>query len=205
MRSLLSASFGTFLSPGGLILLGALDASVVFFLPLGIDFAVVLTAARRPELFWLHALMATCGSVAGAAVTFAIGRAIGKAGLTKLIHPSRLERVQQRVGASAALTLGALAIIPPPFPYTAFVLTSGALKVNPWSFFGMLGGVRLVRFSVEAALAAHFGRGILAWMRSPVFTAVVYALIVLAIAGTLWSAIALIRQRGTDRTPAGAH
>ena len=38
MRSLLAS----FLTPGGLILLGALDSSLIFFLPLGIDVAVVV-------------------------------------------------------------------------------------------------------------------------------------------------------------------
>ena len=43
--------------------MGALDSSLIFFLPLGIDFAVIILAARKPELFWLYALLATAGSV----------------------------------------------------------------------------------------------------------------------------------------------
>ena len=110
-----------------------------------------------------------------------------------MISPSRLNRVQRRVSHSAAVSVAALAIVPPPFPFTGFVLTSGALGVDPYRFFATLAAVRLLRFLVEAGLAARYGRGILAWMKSPAFEFVVGTLIVLAIVGTAISAIAVIR------------
>src|SRR6266542_3756228 len=126
MRTLFYSFLGYFLTPAGLLVMGLLDSSLIFFLPLGIDFVVILLAARKPELFWLYAILATTGSVIGSAFTFWIGREVGEHGLQRFIKPSRLTRVQQRVGQSAAVTVGSLAIIPPPFPFTAFVLTSGA-------------------------------------------------------------------------------
>ena len=194
MRALFYSLLGYFLTPFGLVLMGALDSSLVFFLPLGIDFVVIILAARRPELFWLYAVMATIGSVIGAAVTFWIGRMMGEHGLGRLIKPSRLKRIQQRVSERAAISVAALGIIPPPFPFTAFVLTSGAFHANAWPFFVTLAAVRMLRFTVEGALAARFGRGILAWMESTTFAVVVGALIVLAVAGTVVSAIAVYRS-----------
>ena len=139
--------------------MGALDSSMVFFLPLGIDFVVILLAARKPELFWLYAILATVGSIIGAAGTFWIGRKVGEHGLSRLVKPSRLKRIQQRVGNSAAVTRRRAGIIPPPFPFTAFVLTSGAWRVNAWTFFTTLAGVRAVRFLAEGALAALLRTG----------------------------------------------
>lgn len=194
MRSFFYSLLGYFLTPAGLVAMAALDSSLIFFLPLGIDFAVIILAARQPGLFWLYALLATVGSVAGAAVTYWIGRKVGEHGLAKLVKPSRLERVQARVGNSAAVSVAALGIIPPPFPFTAFVLTSGACGVRPWTFFSTLAGVRLLRFAIEAGLAARYGRRILSWMQSPVFEAIVGGLIVLAIAGTIVSAVAVWRS-----------
>jgi membrane protein YqaA with SNARE-associated domain len=194
MRALFYSLLGYFLTPCGLVLMGALDSSLVFFLPLGIDFVVIILAARRPELFWLYAVMATIGSVIGAAMTFWIGRKVGEHGLSRLIKQSRLQRIQQRVSERASISVAALAIIPPPFPFTAFVLTSGAFHVNAWHFFVTLAGVRMLRFTVEGALAARFGRGILAWMESTTFVVVVGALIALAVAGTVVSAIAVYRS-----------
>ena len=197
MRGLFYSFLGYFLTPPGLVVLGALDSSIIFFLPLGIDFAVIILAAKTPELFWVYAILATVGSVIGAAVTFWIGRKVGEHGLAKLIKPSRLSRVQARVGKGAAVTVAALAIIPPPFPFTAFVLTSGAWRVNAWTFFLTLAGVRALRFAAEAGLAAHYGRGILVWMRSTAFTVTVGAMTAIAIIGTIASAVTL--YRGTKR------
>lgn len=199
MRSFFYSLLGYFLTPGGLFLMAALDSSLIFFLPLGIDFAVIVLAARKPELFWLYTLIAAVGSVAGAAFTFWIGAKIGEHGLTKLIEPSRLERVKQRVGDSAAVSVAALGIIPPPFPFTAFVLTSGAAQVDARTFLTTLAGVRFVRFLVEAGLAARYGRRILGWMQTPLFEAVVGVLIALAVIGTIFSAVAL--WRSTHRRP----
>ena len=199
MRSFFYSLLGYFLTPPGLVAMAALDSSLIFFLPLGIDFAVIILAAREPSLFWLYALLATVGSVAGAAVTFWIGGKVGEHGLSKLVKPSRLKRVQERVGNSAAVSVAALGIIPPPFPFTAFVLTSGACRVKAWTFFSTLAGVRLLRFAIEAGLAARYGRRILTWMQSPVFEAIVGGLIVLAIAGTVVSAIAVWRGSRPNR------
>jgi membrane protein YqaA with SNARE-associated domain len=162
-------------------------------------------SARKPDLFWLYALLATVGSVAGAAGTFWLGRKVGEAGLNRLVRPSTLKKVEQRVTNSAAVSVAALGLIPPPFPYTAFVLVSGACRVNPWTFLTVLGGVRLLRFAIEAALASHYGRGILSWMQSTTFTAVVFVLTALAIVGTIVSAIAVYRSvRKDKRRPVSA-
>jgi len=202
MRGLFFSFLGYFLTPPGLVVLAALDSSLIFFLPLGIDFAVIILAAKTPELFWLYAMLATVGSVIGAAVTFWIGRKVGEHGLAKLIKPSRLSRVQAHVGQSAAVTVAALAIIPPPFPFTAFVLTSGAWRVNAWTFLVTLAGVRALRFAAEGALAAYYGRGILVWMRSTTFTVTVGALTAIAIIGTIVSAVAVYRGTKRHKRPA---
>ena len=205
MRSFFYSLLSYFLTPGGLVLMGALDSSLVFFLPLGIDFVVVILSARTPDLFWMYALLATVGSVVGAAITFWVGRKVGEVGLSRLIKPSRLHRIERRVSHSAAVSVGALAVIPPPFPFTAFVLTSGALRADPWAFLATLAGARLLRFGVESALAARYGRGILEWMESTTFEVVVGALIVLAIVGTLVSAIAIWRSTRAQRAEAHLH
>jgi membrane protein YqaA with SNARE-associated domain len=203
MRGLFYSFLGYFLTPAGLVVLGALDSSVIFFLPLGIDFAVIILAAKKPELFWLYSILATIGSLAGVGVTFWIGRKAGEHGLERFIKPARLERIQQRIGNSAAVTVATLGIIPPPFPFTAFVLTSGACRVSAWPFLLTLAAVRGLRFTVESALAARYGRGILAWMESTTFTVIVGALTTIAIIGTIVSAVAL--YRGSRRRQSTEH
>ena len=194
MRSFLESLLSSFLTPTGLIVIGALDSSLIFFLPLGIDFVVIVLSARSPELFWLHALLATSGSVVGAAGTFWIGRKLGHHGLSRFISPSRLKRIEARLSNSAALGAGALAVIPPPFPFTAFVLASGALGANAWTFLLTMAGARLVRFGAESALAARHGPHILSWIESTTFKVIIGILIVLALCGTIASAVSVVRR-----------
>jgi len=197
MKGLFNSLLGYFLTPAGLVVMGALDSSMVFFLPLGIDFVVIILSARNPELFWMYAPLATAGSLLGGGLTFWIGRKVGQHGLSRLINPKRLKRIQQRVNQKAAVSIAALGVIPPPFPFTAFVLTSGAIGVNAWSFLMTLAAVRLLRFGVESALGARYGRAVLAVMESPTFTVIVGVMIALAVIGTVVSAVALYRGSKT--------
>ena len=44
MRSLFGSLLASFLTTPGLVVLAALDSSLIFFLPLGIDFVLILLA-----------------------------------------------------------------------------------------------------------------------------------------------------------------
>jgi membrane protein YqaA with SNARE-associated domain len=195
MRAVFDSLIAYFLTPGGLVLMAALDSSLVFFLPLGIDLVVVLLSAREPDLFWLYGLLATFGSLLGAAVTFWVGRKVGEHGLERFVPERRLQRVRRQVNERGVYAIAALAIIPPPFPFKVFILTAGALGMSPWRFFPAMGAVRLVRFGTEAALASRYGEGIMRWTETPVFTAVIAGMAVLAIVGTIVSAIVIARKR----------
>lgn len=194
MRSLVSSLLGAFLTPAGLVTLAVLDSTLIFFLPLGIDVVLVLLAARNPGLFWAYALGATAGSIVGALATYWIGRKIGEDGLSRWVGRGRVERVRSRVSSKAAPSVAALGLMPPPFPFTAFILASGAFALDAWPFMMTLAITRGARFSAEAALAARFGERILAWMESTAFQVIVGGLIVLAVAGTIISAVRVIRQ-----------
>jgi len=184
---------GIFVSWWGAFLLGALDASVVFFMPLGIDALVIYLAARDERLFWIYPLLATAGSLAGAALTYWIGYKAGETGLPRLVSIGRLERLRTRVRTGGALALAVPALLPPPFPLTPFVLTCGALQANPRIFFPAFGLMRLVRFSTGAALARVYGRGIVRVMESEPFQIVIIGFILVAVTGTVVSAVLLWR------------
>jgi membrane protein YqaA with SNARE-associated domain len=197
VRAIFFSFLGYFLTPSGLVVMGILDASMVFFLPLGIDFVAILMAARKPELFWLYAVLATVGSVLGAAGTYWIGRKIGEKGLARFVRERQLRRVKSRVNRGV-FVVAALALIPPPFPFTPFVLGAGALGVNAWSFFAGLAAMRVVRFGVETALARRYGSQIIRWMKTPTFEAVVGVFIALAAIGTIVSAVLVWRSARSD-------
>jgi hypothetical protein len=94
------------------------------------------------------------------------------------------------------------ALLPPPFPLTPFVLTCGALKADPRIFFSTFALMRLIRFGAEAALARVYGRGVLRVLESDTFQMVVVGFIVVAIIGTVVSAVMLWARHSTAPAPA---
>ncbi len=194
MTAYFHSIFGFFLTWWGAFVLGALDSSMLFFLPFGNDALVIYLVARKRELFWLYPLLTTAGSVTGAAVTYWIGKRIGSAGLERLVDERRLERLRNRVKEKGAFAMAVPAVLPPPFPLTPFVLTCGALTVDPWRFFLTFGGARLIRFGIEALLARRYGRGILRILESDTFQMVIIGFVVIAVVGTIVSGIVLWRK-----------
>jgi membrane protein YqaA with SNARE-associated domain len=189
--------FGVFLTWWGPFVLGALDASLVFFMPFGVDALVIYLAARDENLFWIYPLLAAAGSVLGAATTFWIGHKAGEVGLDRLVSRRHLDRLRCQVRDKGAIALALPAIIPPPFPLTPLVLTCGALKVDPTRFFLTFAAMRLLRFSIGAVLARIYGRGILRVLESDQFHMVVVGFIVVAVLGTILSAVIFWRNTQT--------
>jgi len=196
---LFHAAFGFFLSWWGAYLLALLDATMVFFLPFGVDALVIYLSARNGMFFWIFPLLATAGSVTGAAVTYWIGKKGGEIGLERFVPQRRLDRLRCRLQKQGVVAMAFAALLPPPFPLTPFVLTCGALEVDRRIFFGIFALMRLIRFGSEAALARIYGRGVLRMIESEAFQTVVIAFIVVAVIGTLVSAVMLWRNTRQPR------
>ena len=190
--------FNFFLTWWGAFVLGALDSSLFFFIPFGTDAVVVYLCARSPALFWLYPLLTTAGSVAGAAMTYLIGGKIGEKGLSKFVPERRLERLRTRVKDIGAFALGLTAALPPPFPLTAFVLTSGALEVGMTRFLLVFAGARMIRFGTEAVLARLYGASVLRILESDMAQRIAVALVIVSILGT---AIAIAQVWRSTRQP----
>jgi membrane protein YqaA with SNARE-associated domain len=202
MRAFSKWFLGLFSSPLGVVALAFLDSTLFFSLPFGIDAAVIILAARLKTLWWIVPLLATSGSVAGAAVTFWMGITIGEQGLARYVPKKRLEQFRRRISTRGAIALAVLVLIPPPFPFTLFILAAGALKVKAKTFFLTLGAFRLLRFGLEAALAVIFGRRIVAWLDADWFHDVVMVVIVLAVALTVLSIVRVVRStRSAEMQP----
>jgi len=150
--------------------------------------------------FWLPPVLATAGSLAGAALTYWTGSRIGDAGMHRFASEKWLTRIRAKLKGSA-VTLAALDLVPPPFPFSAFVLGAGAAKVDKRRFFVTLAVCRLFRFGVEALLGLRYGRYALKWVESEAVEWTVTAIVVLAIAAGL---ISLGRLRRGHVTEAGS-
>jgi membrane protein YqaA with SNARE-associated domain len=183
-----------FASPAGVVVLAALDSTLFFNLPLGVDAAVIVLSARDGALAWIVPVLATTGSIGGAAITFWMGRKLGEKGLGRFISPRRLARMHRRIRETGAIALAVLDLVPPPFPFTLFVLAAGALEVKAKTFFTTLTACRLARFGVEAFLAVLYGPRILRWLQSDIVNDIVAWVVVLALIASGLSLIRLIRS-----------
>ena len=186
-----------FVSLPGVFVLALLDSTFFFTLPLGIDAAVALLGARRGVFVWLTPLLATAGSLVGAVITYWTGMKIGEAGLDHFASKPWVARVRRRLKGSA-VTLAALDLIPPPFPFSVFVLGAGAAKVDRRRFFVTLACCRIARFDAEALLGFRYGSAALQWIESEAVERMVAVMIVVAIAAGLISLGRLRRGRVTE-------
>ena len=202
MRSLSHWIIALCASPFGVVVLAALDSTLFFSLPFGIDAAVIILAAQLETTLVdradsrdrrigrrrrAHLLDGRQGRRAGA-------RALGGAAPPRAHSPQGAEETPQ-----GAIALAVLDLIPPPFPFTPFVLAAGALEVKTRMFFGTLIACRLLRFGAEAALAATYGQGVMRMLDSDLFHQVVLFFVALAIVLTILSLAQIIR---TTRKPA---
>jgi membrane protein YqaA with SNARE-associated domain len=194
VQSLTRWLVGIFASPIGVFVLAVLDSTVFFSVPFGIDAVVIILAARLDGMAWIVPLLAAGGSTVGAALTFWMGIKVGEKGLERYVPAKRLARIRQRVEGGGAVALGALSLIPPPFPFTPFVLAAGALNVRAATFFTTVTASRLLRFGIESWLATLYGRRIVRWLDSALFQNVVMGCIVLTLVLTTVSIVRVIRS-----------
>src|SRR6185436_1953559 len=59
--------------------------------PFGFDALVAVLSARHGEIFWVFPPIVTAASLVGAALTYWVGRAVGDAGLPRLVPARHLE------------------------------------------------------------------------------------------------------------------
>jgi membrane protein YqaA with SNARE-associated domain len=193
MRSLTQWVLTTFASPVGILVLAALDSTLFFWLPFGIDAATVVLSMRGVAPWWAVALLATGGSVVGSMATFWMGEKVGDAGLERFAPARYLASARKRIQKKTRSgVLAAFSLIPPPFPFTPIVLAAGALGVKAAAFFTTLAACRFVRFGIEAYLARRYGPQTLDWLESPIVETAVLGFLALGIALTALTVIRIV-------------
>ncbi len=175
----------------GLILLGALDSSFLV-LPFGNDLLLIaLVSNNRSGLMAIAYVAASViGSMIGISLVDSLMRKTGEKGLDRFVGKKKRERLKARLETKGWLTVFLATLLPPPFPFTAVLMTASALQTPRRAVFSAAVTGRLLRFSIEAVLAIYFGRRVVAFLNSPIVEYIVYALIVLA---AVFSAMSVIK------------
>ena len=137
-----------------MFILAALDSSVLPTLG-AVDALTIVLAARHPELWPYYAMCSTAGSLSGASLAYRLSR-LGV--LHRRIKGAVFDRVTAFLKRFGSLALSLAALLPPPFPTSAFVLSAGATRYRFIAFVLSFGTGRACRFALLAYLASVFGR-----------------------------------------------
>ena len=179
----------------GLLVLGILDSSFLFA-PWGNDLLVVAMTARHPHYGHMlyYAAMSTLGSVLGCLLIDVTLRPLGEKGLEKYLSAKKLKRVQRKVRDKVGRALAIGSLIPPPFPFTAFVMAASALQYSRKRLLAIVGVTRKIRFTVLGLLAMRFGERILKWSDNRIVQQLLVGLIVICTVGSVISVYGWIRR-----------
>ena len=180
----------------GFIPLGLLDSSVIP-LPGSMDILTIVLSARKKELWLYYALMATIGSVIGGYATYRLARKGGKEALERKFSARTLDKVYRIFERWGFGAIAIAALLPPPVPMVPFVFAAGAMQYSVGKFLVALTTGRIVRYSLLAFLAAHYGRPMLTTVMSRLEHPVLIAIIGLIAAAIAAFIFILLRKRNT--------
>ena len=186
----------------GLFLLAALDSSFLV-LPFGNDFLLIaLVSSSRGSVWIFYVLVSALGSLLGVFIVDSIMRKAGEKGLERFVKPKRVKQLKKKLDKGVGWVIFTSTLLPPPFPFTPVIMSASALQSSRIKMYVSVFAGRLVRLTIEALLALYFGKHVLASLDSPILDYVVYALILIAVVGSVLSILKWLRsnKRKDERT-----
>jgi membrane protein YqaA with SNARE-associated domain len=144
-------SFGPF----GLFTIAFLD-SVMIPMPGGVDAVLLLLSASRPSWMPIYVAAATVGSTLGCVVLYRISQRAGKRALSRFSE-SKQKRVKGLLDRYDVMSVLVASLLPPPFPFKLFVVSSGVFRLNVIRFTLAIAAGRTFRYLLEGYLAAYYG------------------------------------------------
>lgn len=144
-------SFGPF----GLFTIAFLD-SVMIPMPGGVDAVLLLLAASRPSWMLIYVAAATVGSTFGCVVLYRISQRAGKRALARFSE-AKQKRVKDLLDRYDVMSVLVASLLPPPFPFKLFVVSSGVFRLNIVRFTIAIAAGRTFRYLLEGYIAAHYG------------------------------------------------
>ncbi|HZS28136.1 MAG TPA: VTT domain-containing protein [Candidatus Angelobacter sp.] len=172
----------------GLILLGFADNSVIP-LPGSMDALTIVLSAHQKAWWPYYAAMATIGGIVGGYTTYALGAKSGEAALEKKLPKKKSEKIYRLFNKYGFWSLFVPALLPPPVPYSPFLLVAGALKYSKRNFFIAVGTARAIRYGLLAWLGSIYSKQIFGFFSKyykPLFWTLIGLAVIGGIAALFW-------------------
>lgn len=173
----------------GLILLGLADNSVVP-LPGSMDALTVILSAHQKDWWPYYAAMATAGGLLGGYATYGLGLKGGRAALEKKLPRKKAERIQRLFKKYGFWSLFVPALLPPPVPFSPFLLMAGTMKYPKRNFLLALGLARAIRYSLLAWLGSMYSKQIFGFFHEyyqPILWLVIGVAVIGGVAALIWT------------------
>src|SRR5207253_5045968 len=129
-----------------------------------------------------YAVMATLGGLIGGYSTYMLGVKGGQEALKKKLHKKKAEKIYNIFRRFGFWSLFVPAMLPPPVPFSPFLLTAGALKYPKKHFLVAVGLARAIRYGLLAWLGSMYSKQIFGFFRQ-YYGPILWTLISLAVIG----------------------
>jgi membrane protein YqaA with SNARE-associated domain len=179
----------------GLILLGFVDNSPVP-LPGSMDALTIILSASQKDWWPYYATMATIGGLVGGYATYALAREGGKEGLEKKLSKQRAERVYKVFNQYGFWSLIVPGLLPPPVPFSPFLIAAGALNYSRHKFLIAVGAARGIRYGALGYLASRYGGQLFSFFQE-YYRPILWAFLAVTVSG-LVAAAAYVWKRKKD-------
>jgi membrane protein YqaA with SNARE-associated domain len=176
----------------GLILLGLVDNSP-FPVPGSMDALTIILSAHQKDWWPYYAIMATLGGVIGGYATYALAREGGKEELEKRVSKQKAEKAYKAFGKYGFWSLLVPALVPPPFPFSPFLIAAGAFNYPRKRFLWAVGIGRGIRYGALAYLGSRYHRQIFGFFHK-YYQPILWAALALAIIGATVTAFYVWRR-----------
>jgi len=150
----------------GLVPLAILDSTIVPTFG-SLDLLTAYLSARQADLWLYYAAMSTLGAMIGSYITYKMGQRTGLGWIERKFGARRSQQAQYSLERWGSGALFVATVAPPPFPTAVFLTAAGAFGYNMRKFFSAIACGRAIRYGLITAIAAHYGRRIVRYMRHP--------------------------------------
>lgn len=117
---------------------------------------MLLLSTANPHWMVLYAFMATAGSALGCWILYLISRRAGARALSRFSHDKQ-KRVKDLIERYDMFAVLVATLLPPPFPFKLFVITSGVFRFSLTRFMIAITVGRAFRFLLEGYFAVRYG------------------------------------------------